>query len=120
MSPESGVGSSVVVMTGTPLVAKGVVVFRRSIVIALLAAGVAVSTAVPALAAHDHYVVTPNGDCHQVAQGQTSIADPDHGGYHRFHVNVHIGATGAENRVLGDGNARVDVYKGTDAPESCF
>ena len=36
---------------------------------------------------------TPNGKCHQVAKGQTSINNPDHGGYHRFHVNVHQGAT---------------------------
>lgn len=93
---------------------------RRSLVVALLVAGTMVAPAVPALATHDHHVVTPNGKCHQVAQGQTAIADPDHGGYHRFHVNVHLGATGEDNRVLGKGNAGVEVYKGADAPDSCF
>ena len=44
-------------------------------------------SALPAQAGHDHYIVTPNGACHQVAAGQTSIDDPSHGGYHRFHDN---------------------------------
>ena len=76
--------------------------------------------ALPALAGHDHYVVTPNGSCHQVAAGQTAIDDPNHGGYHRFHANVHTGAAAPDNKTLGHGNARVEVYKGADAPASCF
>lgn len=69
-------------------------------------------------AGHEHYIVTPNGRCHQVAQGQTSIDDPAHGGYHRYHVNVHGGATGGTTGApfeLGDGHSRVSVYK-----DDCF
>lgn len=65
-------------------------------------------------AGHDHYIVTPNGKCHQVARGQTAIDDPEHGGRHRYHDNVHAGATGGttgEPHELGDGHARVVVYK---------
>ena len=77
--------------------------------------------ATPASAGHDHYVMTPNGKCHQVAAGQTGITDPDHGGYHRFHDNVHLGATeSAENPdSLGDGNANVQVFKAGPAPAVC-
>ncbi len=65
-----------------------------------------------ALAAHPHFLVTPNGRCHQVARGQTAISNQEHGGYHRFHENVHLGATGGtQNPALGDGNSRVRVYK---------
>jgi len=69
--------------------------------------------AAPAEAAHDHFLVTPNGQCHQVAQGQTGISDPDHGGYHRYHFNVHLGATESPTApdTLGDGRSRVNVYK---------
>lgn len=77
----------------------------------------------PALAAHVHYVMTPNGACHQVASGQTSIADADHGGFHQFHDHVHLGATGDAGTpgddYLGNGNARVAVYKAGPAPAVC-
>lgn len=77
----------------------------------------------PAMAAHVHYVMTPNGDCHQVASGQTAIADPTHGGYHQFHDHVHLGATGAPGTpgddFLGNGKAAVAVYKQGPAPVAC-
>lgn len=92
---------------------------RRLLAIVASAATVMALTAAPAIAAHDHYIVTPNGQCHQVAAGQTSIGDSDHGGYHRFHVNVHVGASGADGK-LGHGNAAARVYKGDDAPAICF
>jgi hypothetical protein len=76
--------------------------------------------ALPASAGHDHYIVTPNGRCHQVASGQTSIDDAAHGGYHKFHVNVHTGAAAPDNETLGHGNARVKVYKSDFAPAICF
>jgi hypothetical protein len=60
--------------------------------LAISAAGIIASGTI-ALAGHDHYVLTPNGKCHQVAAGQTAIDDPGHGGRHRYHANVHIGAT---------------------------
>ena len=68
----------------------------------------------PAFAGHQHYVKTPNGGCHQVASGQTGIDDDKHGGWHRFHDNVHVGATDAENVVLGQGKSRVEVVLGSD------
>jgi hypothetical protein len=87
-------------------------VFRRTISVVLLVAGLVLVMALPAFAGHDHFVETPNGKCHQVAQGQTSIDDPDHGGYHKFHVNVHQGATeNVDNKVLGKGHAKPNVYK---------
>lgn len=83
-------------------------------------AGLAVG-AVPASAGHDHYVMTPNGKCHQVAAGQTGITDTGHGGYHQYHEHVHIGATeSVENPdTLGDGNAEVEVFKAGPAPAVC-
>ena len=86
--------------------------YRRLLSVAAAAATVIAMSAAPALAAHDHFIVTPNGQCHQVAQGQTSISDDSHGGHHRFHQNVHFGATEDDtNKTLGHGNARVEVYK---------
>jgi len=79
------------------------------------------ASAVPASAGHDHYVMTPNGKCHQVAGGQTGITDSEHGGYHRFHANVHLGATesAANPDALGDGQANVRVFKAGPAPAVC-
>lgn len=93
---------------------------RRILITATLAAALAVSTAAPALAGHDHYVVTPNGRCHQVAAGQTSIDEESHGGFHQFHMHVHTGAAAPDNRTLGHGNGAVEVYKAADAPDICF
>ncbi|NNC93194.1 MAG: hypothetical protein HKN80_11965 [Acidimicrobiia bacterium] len=86
--------------------------YRRLVTVATSIATVMALSAAPALAGHDHYIVTPNGQCHQVASGQTAIDDKAHGGYHRFHENVHKGATAApDHKTLGHGNARVEVYK---------
>lgn len=83
---------------------------RKRSVQALVAAGIigsATLTGGTAWAGHDHFIETPNGRCHQLAQGQTSIGDPDHGGYHRYHDNVHQGG----RNVLGGGNSQVVVQK---------
>ena len=68
----------------------------------------------PALADHDHHLMTPGG-CVTVP-----VADQDHapqdswepgsgqGAY--FHSGLHIGATDASNQVLGKGNSRVQVF----------
>ena len=85
--------------------------YRRLLAIAASIATVLAMSAAPALAGHDHYIVTPNGQCHQVAQGQTAIDDESRGGYHRFHKNVHLGATEEYNEILGQGNAAVKVYR---------
>jgi len=84
-----------------------------------IAGGLAPATA--AWAGHDHYVLTPNGKCHQIGSGQTAIDDPGHGGYHRIHANVHLGATesGTAPDTLGDGNAAVNLYKAGPAPAVC-
>jgi hypothetical protein len=66
--------------------------YRRLLAVAASIATVMALSAAPALADHDHFIVTPSGQCHQVASGQTAIADPAHGGHHRFHDNVHLGA----------------------------
>lgn len=93
---------------------------RRILAAAMLAAALVASSAAPALAGHDHYVITPNGQCHQVAAGQTSITDESPGGYHQFHVHVHTGAAAPDNRTLGHGHAAVEVYKAVEAPSICF
>ena len=84
---------------------------RRTYTVAISAAALVAAMAGPAFAGHDHFVETPNGQCHRVASGQTSIDDESHGGYHRFHSNVHLGATDETNRDLGNGHSAVDVYK---------
>ena len=90
---------------------------QKRIVQGLVAAGMIgglMAPATTAWAGHDHYIVTPNGRCHQVAPGQTGIGDPNAGGYHQFHDHVHLGATGGTSGApyqLGDGHARVVVYK---------
>jgi hypothetical protein len=49
----------------------------------------------PAFAEHAHYLDTQQGTCvEDIARGQTAISDEDHGGYHRFHENVHKGPSG--------------------------
>ena len=75
----------------------------------ILGAAAVLLAAGPASAEHRHFVHTPNGGCHEVASGQTGIADPAHGGYHRYHVNVHWGATDDDHVVLGNGNSRVEI-----------
>lgn len=98
--------------------------FFAVFVTAVTTAGLGVAvTALPASAAHTHYVATPNGKCHQVAEGQTSISDGSHDGYHRYHDNVHLGATGDPGTEgddnLGHGHGEAKVYKEGPAPAVC-
>lgn len=81
---------------------------RRRIVVAVLSMVLGVVTAGPAFATHDHFVRTPNGNCHQVAQGQTAKG-PGDGGYHKYHDNVHKGAAAVPSGFLGHGNSGVHV-----------
>lgn len=85
---------------------------RRIVTVVVLMAVFGMLGTGPAWAGHDHFIVTPAG-CHQVAQGQTGITDPDHGGYHRYHFNVHLGATESTTSPdnLGDGNSPVQIFK---------
>jgi len=45
--------------------------YRRFLAVAASAAVVVTLIAGPALAEHDHFIVTPNGHCHQVAATAT-------------------------------------------------
>ena len=97
--------------------------YRRLVTVAAAIAAVMALSAGPAFAGHDHYIVTPNGQCHQVASGQTAIDNDSHGGKHRFHDNVHTGAAAPDDKTLGHGNAQVEVYKDTvdsPAPAICL
>ena len=66
---------------------------RRIVLVFAVAAMMAASMAfsASAFAAHEHYLLTPGTCVEDVASGQTSISDKSHGGYHRFHDNVHKG-----------------------------
>ena len=88
-------------------------VYKKGLVAVAVVSGAVAFSAGSAYAGHDHFVVTPNGKCHEVAQGQTGITDSTHGGYHQFHVHVHFGATGGSGGApieLGDGHSVVAVY----------
>ena len=80
---------------------------RRLLITGVLVGGLATATVAPALASHDHFMITPNGKCHQVAAGQTGIGDAGHGGYHRYHYNVHKGA--AASGTLGSSRVAVQL-----------
>ena len=88
-------------------------VCRKLLVSSALVAGGLTLGATPAFAGHDHFIVTPNGSCQQIGFGQTEISDSSHGGYHRFHENVHLGATESAGNPnnLGDGQAQTAIYK---------
>jgi hypothetical protein len=67
-------------------------------------------SATPAFAAHEHYLVTPGHTVCDIGSGQTSIEDSNHGGYHQFHENVHLGKPGSFAFNKG---GQVSVFKGT-------
>ena len=83
-------------------------IIAMTVVVALFA------FASPALAEHEHWLQTPGTCVVNIASGQTSIDDPDHGGYHRFHVNVHTGKPGTS--AFGNPNNPVSVGKGSACP----
>jgi hypothetical protein len=78
--------------------------------ILVLASAIGLFSASPALAAHEHYLVTPGKTICNIAKGQTSIDDVNHGGYHKFHENVHIVDESAS--VANGETSKVFVYKG--------
>jgi hypothetical protein len=69
--------------------------------------------AATASAEHQHWLQTPGACVEDLGSGQTGISDPDHGGYHRFHVNVHIGQPGA---AFENPHNPVAVGKGETCP----
>ncbi len=89
-------------------------VYKKGWVAVAVVSGAVTFSAGSAYAGHDHFVVTPNGNCHQVARGQTAINNSAHGGYHQYHDHVHRDATGGTTGApfgLGDGHSVVVVYK---------
>lgn len=72
------------------------------------AALLAIVTAAPVAASHDHYIVTPGTCVEDVARGQTAKGTGE-GGYHKFHENVHLGTPGSD--AFGNPNNPVNVYK---------
>jgi len=45
-------------------------------------------------AGHAHWLETPGTFIPDIGSGQTSISDPEQGGYHQFHNHVHLGTPG--------------------------
>ncbi len=84
--------------------------------VALVMAAMMVAMAMPAFAAHDHYLVTPGNCVEDIASGQTSQTSG--GGAHKFHDNVHLGTPGmfALGTLNVEGKAPVDVYKAGTGP----
>ena len=86
--------------------------FRLAVAASLIF--VLVVLAAPALAEHEHWLQTPGTCVVNIGRGQTSISDPDHGGYHRFHFNVHTGTPGMS--AFENPNNSVSIGKGEDCP----
>lgn len=76
---------------------------RFGIVAAAALALLMLSNASSALAAHEHFLVTPGTCVEDIGSGQTAISDSLHGGYHQFHGNVHIGQPGGSNLQTNTG-----------------
>jgi hypothetical protein len=67
-----------------------------------------------ARAAHEHWLETPGTCVENLGSGQTSISDPDHGGYHQIHENVHLGVPGLD--AFANPNNPVSVGKVVTVP----
>jgi hypothetical protein len=74
------------------------------------AAALAFGSPGTAHAEHEHWLLTPGTCVQDLGSGQTSIDDPGHGGYHRFHLNVHLGVPGLE--AFANSSNPVSVGKG--------
>ncbi len=61
---------------------------------ALGAATLALGLLGAARAEHAHWLETPGTCVEDLGSGQTEISDAQHGGYHRLHVNFHLGVPG--------------------------
>jgi len=85
---------------------------RRIILMVTVAAVMVAMMALtsPAFAEHKHYLQTPTTCVEDIAKGQTAISDTEHGGYHRFHENVHTGTPGEPGGAFSQGG-QVEVGK---------
>ena len=79
-------------------------------VMALGATALALGSPGTARAEHEHWLLTPGTCVQDMGSGQTSIDDPGHGGYHRFHTNVHLGVPGLE--AFANANNPISIGKG--------
>jgi hypothetical protein len=66
---------------------------RRLIMALLLASTFGFSIACPALANHDHNLITPGTTVVDIGNGQTEKCATDPGG-HKYHEHVHLGMPG--------------------------
>ena len=66
---------------------------RRTILAFALALAVALSIGGPALANHDHNLITPGTTVVDIGNGQTEKCASDPGG-HMFHMHMHLGMPG--------------------------
>ena len=101
--------------TGSMRQGKAIALTKNKLKLAVVggAAMLAVVTAGPAAANHDHYVVTPGTCVEDIARGQTAKSAGE-GGYHTFHDNVHMGTPGT--KAFANANNPVAVYKNGTGP----
>ncbi|MDP9357861.1 MAG: hypothetical protein M3Q71_24340 [Chloroflexota bacterium] len=85
---------------------------RRFLIAGALVGALTVTGGSAALAAHDHYLVTPGTCVEDIASGQTSQTSG--GGGHQFHDNVHLGTPGME--AFANPDNPVSVYKAGTGP----
>lgn len=83
----------------------------RGLTLAVAAAGMLATTALPAAANHDHIIVTPGG-CHTIPVSHQAHGGDDPG--RKFHGGAHVGAAAGDAvergvATLGKGNSQVKV-----------
>jgi hypothetical protein len=88
----------------------------RGLTLAVAAAGMLATTALPAAASHAHYIVTPGGCVEDVASGQTSKDEGEPGG-HVFHKKVHHRHQNDGTTLADLTGGRVTVYKAGEFDE---
>jgi hypothetical protein len=85
----------------------------RTLITVAAVAVLTLSSGIVALADHTHWLLTPGTCVLDIASGQTSQSEG--GGYHRFHVNVHIGTPGAS--AFAQPNNPVSVGRNGACPQ---
>ena len=81
---------------------------RRFVFTCAVALSFTLSIAAPALADHDHNLITPGTTVVDIGNGQTEKCASDHGG-HQYHNHVHLGMPGMH--AFLNPNNPVDVIK---------
>ena len=86
---------------------------RKVILTSAVVAALMLSSSAIAVADHTHWLLTPGTCVLDLASGQTSQSDG--GGFHRFHVNVHLGTPGTF--AFAQPNNPVSVGRNGACPE---